>query len=151
MINQEYKEKIINVNNYVKNGDVLIDKSHIDDLISILSLDNPDPRDIIIGCALSNSDKFSTLLNEVPSHNRSDLNVLNIKIILSLYQDREYSHLLQEAETLLDKGIPGTTLFGLLKNEIEQEYDYEDSNKSMIYGFILNSEELSKENDLFIF
>lgn len=148
MFDNNYKEKIINISNYVKNSDLMLEDQHVKDIIDLLSLDNPDPRDILIGLALTNPGKFSVLVNKIPSNNRSDLNVLNIKIILSLYQDRKYEHLMREAETLLDKGIPGTTLFGLLKTEITQDDIYNNSENTMIYGFILNAEELCRENNV---
>lgn len=153
MIENNNKEKILNINTYIKNNEVSLDDSHIQDVIDLLSLDNPDPRDIIIGIALSNSDRFSTLIDKIHSGNKSDLNVLNIKIILSLYQDRKYLHLVKEAESLLNDNIPGTTLFGLLKSEIDQDDLFlEDDNENiMIYSFILNAEELDRENNLHIF
>ena len=153
MIDNNNKEKILNINTYMKDNEVSIDDSHVQDIIDLLSLDNPEPRDIIIGVALSNSDKFSNLIDKIHSGNKSDLNVLNIKIILSLYQDRKYLHLVKEAESLLNDNIPGTTLFGLLKSEIDQDdlFIEDDSENTMIYGFILNAEELDRENNLHIF
>lgn len=148
-ITKERREQILIVNDYIEEDTQNANNIVIESLEHILSIEDPDARDIIIGVALKKPEKFWKLLKELPDESHSDLNIINIKIILASYKGWETEPYIEEARKLIFDGIPGTTLFDLLKTDLER--DEQEPENITICGLIINAESLAEENKFHIF
>lgn len=109
---------------------------------SILSDPDPVPRDILIGMSISHPDRVSLLLDDLPETGDHRLNLANLRIIIGRYNGHETHEMMKHAESLNDKGIPGTTLLEMLITEMDDDGRLPDS---VLEGLSISASSLAED------
>lgn len=108
---------------------------------------NPDARDIVLGLAVLYPDRVAEITSHIDSlEDGYSLNLLNLRIIMSVFHGWEKQQYIEQARTLLDKGFVGTTLFDALSTEALYRTDEEFSR--CLEAYAINAMELAEENGL---
>lgn len=109
---------------------------------AILSDPDPVPRDILIGMSISHPDRVSLLLDHLPETGDHRLNLANLRIIIGRYNGHETHEMMKHAESLNDKGIPGTTLLEMLITEMDDDGRLPDS---VLEGLSISASSLAED------
>lgn len=146
-MNHSYRDKLIRIQDYFQEQDTLEEQTESvkEDIICILSEENPEPRDILIGVMANSKKKSIQLLKSIPEQEPYYLNVINLLIILHADITTYMNHYIDKGASLDKTRMLGTTMYELLRTESEDSYG---DMLTTVEGLIINARVLAEDSDL---